>query len=291
MDTSPIIEQGMSAGQRDTKAIGLMLLESGKISAQDAERVLKLQKEQNLRFGEAAIKLGLVKDADIQLMLARQFDYPYLSVGEGGYSQELVAAYQPFSPQVENLRALRSQLMLRWFSEGNKSLALVSIHPGDGTSYLAANLAIVFSQLGERTLLIDANLRSPKLHALFNIGSHVGLSDLLADRTDLNAVVRIPSFIDLSLLPAGTQPPNPAELLSRNNLAELIAALSGHYDVILMDTPPADQAADFQAVAARTGGALISVRKNHTRLNEVAGLKDMLAATGAVVVGAVVNEH
>jgi protein-tyrosine kinase len=291
MDTTPIIALNPNSPPRSSKTIGLQLLESGKITAQDAERVLKLQKEQDLRFGEAAVKLGLVTVNDIQHVLARQFDYPYLAPGEGGFSPQLVAAYQPFSPQVESLRALRSQLMLRWFGEGRRALVLVGANPGDGTSYLTANLGIVFSQLGERTLVVDANLRQAGLHRLFNLGSHLGLSDILAERADLSAITRIPAFVDLSLLPAGTRPPNPAELLARGKMADLMAALSGQYDVILVDTSPAEEAADFQAVGSRAGGALVSVRKNHTRFNEVAAMKDMLGAAGVEVVGAVVNDH
>lgn len=271
--------------------MGRILLDQGKITAQDAERILRLQKEQSLRFGEAAIQLGLISQADMQQALARQFDYPYLAAGEGGYSQALVAAYAPFSPQVESLRALRSQLMLRWFTAGNKALAMVGTNAGDGASYLAANLAVVFSQLGERTLLIDANLRSPGVSALFNLGGRMGLSDVLADRADLSSVVRIPAFVDLSVLPAGTTPPNPAELLSRNSLVDMLANLGESYDVILLDTPPASDSADFQTVAARAKGAVVTVRKNHTRLNDVAGVKAMLGAAGAEVVGAVVNDH
>jgi chain length determinant protein tyrosine kinase EpsG len=285
------VERIQDSTPSSAKTIGLMLLESGKISAQDAERVIKLQKEENLRFGEAAVKLGLVQDADIQHMLARQFDYPYLAPGEGGFSKDLVAAYHPFSPQVESLRALRSQLMLRWFDDKRRALTLTGANPGDGTSYLAANLGIVFSQLGERTLLIDANLRTPQLHTYFNLDNKAGLSDILAERATLAALTRIPQFVDLSVLTAGTQPPNPAELLARSNLGELITLLARHYDVILIDTPPAEQSADFQAVSANVGGALIAVRKNHTRLNEVAAIKDMLAAAGAEVVGAVINAH
>lgn len=271
--------------------MGRILLDQGKITAQDAERILRLQKEQSLRFGEAAIQLGLISQADMQQALARQFDYPYLAAGEGGYSQALVAAYAPFSPQVESLRALRSQLMLRWFTAGNKALAMVGTNAGDGASYLAANLAVVFSQLGERTLLIDANLRSPGVSTLFNLGGRMGLSDVLADRTDLSSVVRIPAFVDLSVLPAGTTPPNPAELLSRGSLVDMLANLGESYDVILLDTPPASDSADFQTVAARAKGAVVTVRKNHTRLNDVAGVKAMLGAAGAEVVGAVVNDH
>ena len=271
--------------------MGRILLDQGKITAQDAERILRLQKEQSLRFGEAAIQLGLISQADMQQALARQFDYPYLAAGEGGYSQALVAAYAPFSHQVESLRALRSQLMLRWFTAGNKALAMVGTNAGDGASYLAANLAVVFSQLGERTLLIDANLRSPGVSTLFNLGGRMGLSDVLADRADLSSVVRIPAFVDLSVLPAGTTPPNPAELLSRNSLVDMLANLGESYDVILLDTPPASDSADFQTVAARAKGAVVTVRKNHTRLNDVAGIKAMLGAAGAEVVGAVVNDH
>jgi chain length determinant protein tyrosine kinase EpsG len=272
------------------KSIGLLLLESGKISAQDAERVLKLARERQLRFGQAAVELGLVQEADIQQVLAYQFDYPYLRAGEGGYSEALVAAYQPFSPQVEALRALRSQLVLRWFDTGHKALALVGATLADGSRYLAANLGIVFSQLGERTLIVDANLRLPQLHTLFNLGTPLGLSDLLAERGDLSAVARIPGFVDLSVLPAGTRPPNPAELLSRGNMAELLATLAERYDVILIDTPPAREAVDFQTVAARAGGALIAVRRHQARLDEVAGIRDKLKAAGAEVVGAVLSE-
>lgn len=291
MNVTPLVERSQETATRSTKTIGLMLLESGKISAQDAERVIKLQKEQNLRFGEAAVKLGLVQEADIQHMLARQFDYPYLMPGEGGFSKDLVAAYQPFSPQVESLRALRSQLMLRWFDDKRRALTLTAANPGDGTSYIAANLGIVFSQLGERTLLIDANLRTPQLHTFFNLDNKLGLSDVLAERATLSAVTRIAQFLDLSVLTAGTQPPNPSELLSRNNLKDLLSLMARHYDVILIDTPPAGQAADFLTVSAHVGGALITVRKNRTRLNEAAAMRDMLSAAGAAVVGAVINAH
>ena len=276
---------------RNELTMGRILLDQGKLSALDAERVMSLQKEKGLRFGEAAIELGLIGEADLQQVLARQFDYPYLLPGEGSFSPELVAAYAPFSPQVESLRALRSQLMLRWFVSGHKTLALVSAQPGDGASYLSANLAVVFSQLGERTLLIDANLRSPGAGALFNLGGGKGFSDILAERADLSAIQRIPSFVDLSVLPAGTMAPNPAELLSRPNLIDILATLGGDYDVILLDTPAAQIATDFQIVAARAGGAIITVRKHHTRISDVAGIKDMIAAAGAEVVGAVVNEY
>ncbi|MEW6676733.1 MAG: chain length determinant protein tyrosine kinase EpsG [Pseudomonadota bacterium] len=283
------LQASPNTAPRAELTLGRILLEQGKLNAQDAERVLRLQKEKNLRFGEAAVQLGLVTDADMRQALAQQFDYPYLAPGSGDLSPELVAAYEPFSHQMEALRGLRGQLMLRWFGR-NKALAITSASATDGASRLTANLAVVFSQLGERTLLIDANLRTPQVSPLFKLENRMGLSDVLADRADVSAITRIPAFVDLSVLPAGTQAPNPAELLSREKLQDLLLVLAGEYDVILIDTPPATEAADFQAVAARARGALLVTRKHKTRLTDAAGIKAMLTAAGAETVGAVLNE-
>ncbi|WEF35680.1 chain length determinant protein tyrosine kinase EpsG [Pseudoduganella chitinolytica] len=266
-------------------SIGGLLLESGKITPEGAERVLRMQKELGIRFGEAAQRLGLITEADIQQVLARQFDYPYLQAGEGKYSSQLVAAYQPFTPQVETLRAVRSQLMLRWFARGHKSLVVMSARPGDGASLFAANLAVVFSQLGEQTLLVDANLRKPRQHEIFNLTQRQGLSDTLAGRADLGAITRIESFVDLSVLGAGTLPPNPQELLSRESFTALNTQLESRYDVVLYDVPAT--AADAVAVAARAGGVLLVARKDSTPVSAVSALSDQLTQTGVKIVGSV----
>ena len=121
--------------------IGAILIDSGKLTLADAERILRLRKDEGLRFGDAAIKLGLLTESDVAFALARQYDYPYLVTGDGEVSSELIAAYQPFSPQVEALRALRSQLMLRWFTGDPEHKALAIVSPGrrEGRSGLAAS--------------------------------------------------------------------------------------------------------------------------------------------------------
>lgn len=271
-------------------SIGRLLLQLGKITNADAETILTTQKTTGLRFGDAAIELGLIKEADIRQVLAMQFNYPYLQSGQGNYSDELVAAYQPFSQQVEALRALRTQLMLRWFSEGYKSLAVVSANAGEGGSYLSANLAIVFSQLGQRTLLIDANLREPRQHSIFNLTENRGLSDVIAGRAGLEVITKVESFVDLSVLGAGTIPPNPQELLNRASFTEFMNQAIGQYDVVLVDTTPATVTADAQATVARCGGALLVSRLNHTRLADLTDVRNQISVTGARVVGAVINE-
>jgi len=280
------------AGSGAGRSIGALLIDAGKLKPEDAEAVLRLQKEKNLRFGDAAIELGLITRADIDFAMSRQFDYPYLIPGESKVSEEVIAAYDPFSPQVESLRALRAQLMLRWFDHdaARTALAIVSAARGEGRSYITANLAVVFSQLGERTLLIDADLRRPRQHELFGMENRVGLSSLLSGRAGLDAMHRIPGLLGLSVLPAGVVPPNPQELLARAAFAQLLDQLAANFDVVLLDSPPAAESADAQTLAVRAGAALVVVRKNSSRTWRVRGISDSVAQAKAAIVGAVLNE-
>jgi protein-tyrosine kinase len=274
---------------QNNASMGALLLDAGKIGPRDAERIIALQKQKGMLFGDAAKALGLVNDDDIQRALSYQFDFPFLSASEETFSQELVAAYQPMSTQVEALRAVRGQLMLRWFSNVHRTLTLISLSRGEGRSLMTANLAIVFSQLGERTLLIDADLRQPRQHSLFKLQSMYGLSDVLAGRADLTVITRIPAFRDLSVLPAGTIPPNPVELISRG-LKKCLHELQTQFDVILIDTPPAEQAIDAQIVASNCGGSLLVVRQHKTRMNDLQLLKDALHDTGSQCLGVVLTD-
>lgn len=269
-------------------AIGKLLQSAGKLKQQDMERVLKLQHEQNLRFGEAALKLGLVTEADIQHALSFQFEYPYLSSDVEGLSQELVAAIAPYGKEAEALRSVRAQLILRWFQEGRKTLAIGSARKGEGASYLAANLAVLFAQLGRKTLLIDADMRQPRQHQIFNLGNSKGLSDILAGRAEATIAAPIKYFPTLSVLPSGSPPPNPAELLIRPTFATLLHTLENSYDIILIDTSPSEHVSDFQAVTAKTGGVVISTRRNVSRLASLEALKEKIVLSGAQVIGAVV---
>jgi protein-tyrosine kinase len=280
------------ASATSSRSIGAILVDTGRLSPDNAERILRMQKEQGKRFGDAAIELGLLTEDDIRFALASQFDYPYLPAGDTSLSHELVAAYKPFSPVVEQLRALRSQLMLRWFdAEGErKALAVVSPGRSEGRSFIAANLAIVFSQLGERTLLIDADLRSPRQHELFKLGNSAGLSGLLAGRANASAVVRIPALLGLSVLPAGAVPPNPQELLGRPAFIETLQTLSRDFDVVIIDTPPASQYADAQTIAVRAGAGIMLARKNVSSLPDLAQITRNLQQSGATLVGSVLND-
>ena len=275
----------------DDRSIGAILLDAGKLSLADAERILQYQKQEGCRFGQAGIQLGLLTEADCKQALATQFDFSYLVPGEGRISSELVAAYEPNHRATEWFRALRSQLLLRWFgSEQNRrALAIVSPRSNEGRTYLAANLAVVFSQLGERTLLIDADFRKSRIAEMFGMKDALGLSSILAGREDTQVIQPIAGLDRLYVLPAGIVPPNPQELLERSGFDGLLKHLAEDFDVILIDTPPGADHADAHTVAAAAGAAVMLTRQHHTRLEEARVLREKLRGTQAELVGSVLT--
>lgn len=280
---------GAARGEGENN-LGRLLLDHGKIKQPDIERILQYAKKKGLRFGEAAIKLKVVSRADVEYALATQFEYPYLLKGEGGFSKELVAAYQPFTPKVEALRALRSQLMVRWFNDEHNCLAIVSPDSRSGCSYLAANLAIVFSQLGDRTLLVDADMQNARQHTIFSLDNSTGLSAALVGRNlgDL-PVHDILLFKNLSVMTAGAPPPNPSELLGRSHFSQIQAQLAKSYDIVLFDTPPGNSSTAAEAVAGVCGGALMVSARDQTRFSEAKAFVDRLK-THVKIVGAVLSK-
>jgi len=282
---------GVGRGVVEQRLIGQILTEFGCLRHSDIERVLRVQRQRGLRFGEAARKLRLVSKADLQRALAIQFGYPCLQPGEGQLSTELVAAYRPFSPQGEALRELRSQLLMHCFNAEKSALAILSPNPHDGRSFAAANLAVAFAQWGRNTLLIDADLRSPRQHQLFNIDNRVGLSTVLRGRPMRDALQVVPYFGNLSVLPAGSIPPNPLELVGRPEFVRLLAEAQETYDIVLIDTPAATNGADAQVIAAQAGNALLIAREDVSRLDDLHELLDRVCSAGVQVVGAALNRY
>jgi protein-tyrosine kinase len=282
---------GAVSGTVDQRPLGQILADLGLLRERDIENVLRMQRRRGLRFGEAARKMRLVKKTDLQHALAIQFGYPCLQPGEGHLSPELIAAYRPFSAQGEALRELRSQLLLRCFNTENSILAIVSPYPRDGRSFAAGNLAVAFAQWGRKTLLIDADLRSPRQHILFNVDNRVGLSSVLRGQSVSDAIQTVPYFGNLTVLPAGSTPPNPLELVGRPEFLQLLTAVQDTYDIVLIDTPAASNGADAQVVAAQAGSALLIARQDVSQLNDLEELLDQLSSSGTQIVGAALNRY
>jgi chain length determinant protein tyrosine kinase EpsG len=270
-----------------TRSLGAILVDAGRLSQQQVSLVVQLQMDEGLRFGEAARKLGILDAEDILFGLARQFDHSALPAGDDTVSPEVLAAFGSPQPLVDGLRDLRSQLLLHWMERepAPKCLALVSARRGEGKSFIAANLAVLFAQLGQRTLLIDADLLNPRQHQLFKLDNRAGLSSVLSGMTGLQAAVPIPRLGGLAVLAAGPPPPNPRELLSRPFFAKVIGQATQAFDVVLIDTPSA-ALADARLIAAHAGATILISRPNAATIAETAAL------TGALdnLLGAVVNE-
>jgi protein-tyrosine kinase len=273
------------------RAIGSILVEHGLLSPADRDEIQRYATEHGIRFGDAAQKLRLLTQSDIDLAIAQQYHYPTLPRGgNDGVSSEVIAAYLPQSEFVEPLRALRSQLNLRWVAE-HKVLAITSPGRGEGRSWLAANLATVYAQLGMRTLLIDSDMRQPRQHQLFNLNNGLGLSALLTGRAGREIVARIHPQLRLFVLTAGTLPPNPQELLGRPVFDLVLQRFSELYDIIIMDTPAASAVADAQIVAARADVAVVLARLNHTRSAQLTATMRNFTQSGVNVIGSVITDH
>jgi protein-tyrosine kinase len=275
------------------RPIGSILTETQRLPAGQVDKVLEYQRRKGIRFGEAAVALKLITEDDVLYALSQQFHYPYAPHTRRDLSGELVAAMQPFSDQAEAFRALRSQLMMRMFMPGAapRALAVVSPEKGEGKTFFAANLAIAMAQLGGRTLLIDANLRGPRIHQLFSIDEKAGLSGVLSGRVQSNVIHQIADLNTLFVLPVGVAPPNPLELVERPAFSRLLAELLGKFDHVIVDTPAAQRGSDAGVIAARCGAALVIARRHQSRLGALHQLVSRLKDSPAQLAGVVINEY
>ncbi|MGM9484239.1 polysaccharide biosynthesis tyrosine autokinase [Roseateles sp. NT4] len=275
------------------RSIGAIIAETRNLSADQVERILSHQRTHGVRFGEAAIALGFASSDDVMFALAQQFHYPYVQGEEGKQNPELVSLNQPFGVQAESFRAIRSQLMMRIFNESQprRAIAVVSPDTGDGKTFFAANLAITLAQLGGRTLLVDADLRSPRLHQVFGLENKVGLSGILSGRAESQVIRQIKSVPSLFVLPVGATPPNPVELVERPAFGLLIRELISKFDYVVVDTPAAQHGSDAGVIAARCGAALMIARRNNSRMQALASMLADVADSPTIMVGAVINDH
>jgi protein-tyrosine kinase len=275
------------------RSIGDIIAELRNLTAEQVERVLAFQRERGVRFGEAAVALGFASREDVLFALSQQFHYPYAPEEMRAVSPELVALNEPFSPRAESFRALRSQLMMRVFVDGevHPALAVISPQAGDGKTYCAANLAVTLAQLGGRTLLVDADMRGPRQHEVFKIENRSGISGILSGRSDSHVIQQVAAVPSLFVLPVGVTPPNPLELVQRPAFGLLMRELSNKFDHVVVDTPAAVHGADAAVIAARCGAALIIARKDDSRVGMLQDLAASFSGSPARVAGVVINEH
>jgi len=205
---------------------------------------------------------------------------------------ELVAEHLPKSQMSEAFRALRTALLLSQADRPPQVILVTSALPREGKTTAAANLAVTLAQLGDRTLLVDADLRKPGVGRLLNLGSgkYAGFSSYLAGVSSLELVtIQHPTIPNLSAIPTGPLPPNPADLLSSHKLTDAIAELRAKFKFIVFDSPPIMAATDAVILSVQADGVLLVVRSGETPKEAFVRTRDLLLSVKCHLLGVVLN--
>jgi capsular exopolysaccharide synthesis family protein len=167
---------------------------------------------------------------------------------------------------------------------------VTSALPQEGKTTTSINTAVVLAQKGVRVLLIDADLRRPSIHKTLGMGPHSGLSNVLTGSTTLDeAIVRTALLPNLFVLPAGTPPPNPAELLASSNMRDVLQQLREHYDHVVIDTPPSLSVTDAVVLSPRADAVILVIRSGQTSKTALRRSRDILFQVNAKLVGVLLN--
>jgi capsular exopolysaccharide synthesis family protein len=193
------------------------------------------------------------------------------------------------SHRAEALRQLRTNLGFVNVDQPPKTLVVTSAVPGEGKSTTACNLAIVFAETGKRVVLVDADLRRPRIADYLGLEGAVGLTNVLAGQARMDDALQHWGASGISVLPSGSNPPNPSELLGSRNMVDLLGALRNAFDVVIIDTPPLLPVTDAAVVASRVDGTVLVSRCAKTTANQAREAAHALTAVGARILGCVLN--
>lgn len=202
----------------------------------------------------------------------------------------LVTVHRPKSSEAEGYRGVRTQIYFSTQGRGHQVIQVTSPNPGDGKSTLAANLAVSIAQSGKRVVLLDADFRKPRVHKLFALpATENGLASVVAGETTLLSALCPSSIPNLDILPCGSRPANPAELLTSPVFHFVLVDLKAQYDFVIVDTPPILAVSDPMAVASRVDGVILVIRMTNRARPVAERAREQLAAIGANILGVIVN--
>lgn len=203
---------------------------------------------------------------------------------------DLITVSEPRSPISEAYRALRTNLDFASLDQSLTTLAVTSAGVGEGKSTTLANLAVVSAQAGRRVVVVDADLRRPTLHQIFGLKNDIGLTTMMMDDAALASPPLQSTGVDnLSVLPSGSLPPNPAEVIGSQRMEEVIAALVKNADQVVFDTPPVLAVTDAAVLATRVDGVLLVISAGKTRREYARNAVQRLEQVDARLVGTVLT--
>jgi capsular exopolysaccharide synthesis family protein len=202
----------------------------------------------------------------------------------------LAALLYPRSAITEAYRTLRANVEFASVDTPIRTLLVTSSVPGEGKTVTASNLAVVFAQAGRRVLLVDADLRKPGIHLIFDLPNAHGLASLLrSDAVSLEAIAQTTELVNLSVLTTGPLPPNPAELMGSQRMRTVLERLQGAADLVILDSPPLEAVTDSAILSSFVDGTLFVIDARYSRQRAVHLGREALDRAGATVLGAVLN--
>ncbi|PEZ03478.1 tyrosine protein kinase [Bacillus sp. AFS018417] len=204
--------------------------------------------------------------------------------------RKLVAHYEPKSQIAEQYRNIRTNIQFTAVDSDVRSIVVTSSCTGEGKTTTIANLAVVFGQQGKQVLVIDADMRKSKLHEMFHIHNQFGLTNVLSGQASFEQCVHKTEIENVSFLPSGPIPPNPAELLSFRMMGEMLEQAYAAFDIVLIDTPPVLAVTDAQIVANRCDGIILVVRSEVTEKAQIVKTKQLLDNASGKLLGVVLND-
>ena len=283
--SAPAPEERVPAGES--------LLRLGAFDEAEAARVSAYASAHGVSFDEAAVALALANRDEVGRAASSLAGVLALrETQRRPVSDEIVVVTDPVSPRAEAMRLLRTQVIAQHQRLGRRALAVIAPVDGVGCSFVAVNLAAAMSQAGVRTLIVDTNLRSPRVDQAFGLDPNAdGLSTYLSLKANRpERVVTANVLPNLSVITAGPPVANPQELLSTARFREGVDILLREYDMAIFDTPPTSEFADALTIAGVVGYTLIVARSNHSYVRDVRALSAQLAAARSAVIGSVLNE-
>lgn len=210
--------------------------------------------------------------------------------------KELIIDQDPKSPIAEIFRTLRTNLQFMTSNQGLKTLLVTSSVPGEGKSWVSANLAVAFAGEGKKVALIDSDMRKGRLHTIFEIDKKPGLSNYLSgvseieNKDDIFSYFNKTSIDGLYVMPAGDVPPNPSELLACDKMQELINKLKYTFDMVIFDGTPVLLVTDSVVLSRQLDAALIVTSYKSTKMGDVEKIKKMIENVGGKIAGVVINK-
>jgi len=204
-------------------------------------------------------------------------------------AKELISHFNPKSPAAEAYRVLRTNIQYSSIDKPLKSLVFTSSGSGEGKSTTVTNIAIVFAQTGYKVLIVDGDLRKPRIHKIFNISSLRGLSNYLVEKGEAEDYILSTEVPNLFVLPCGTIPPNPSELLASNAMKQFVKDICTKYDIVFIDAPPIGAVTDAAVLSTICDGAVIVAASGIVDDYALLRTKEILQNLKANIIGVVLN--